>query len=93
ADHDYQVNENLRFVQLTPPGSACSIVMGTGITKMPPGSQQGLQMVVADGPAARQHRWTTGWRPVTSTSSPGDRSARSATRTATPGRCRNSRRN
>ncbi len=48
ADHDYQVNDNLRFVQLTPPGSACSIVIGVGITDMPPGSVKGLQMVVAD---------------------------------------------
>jgi catechol 2,3-dioxygenase-like lactoylglutathione lyase family enzyme len=54
ADHDHRVNENLRFVQLTPPGSACSIVLGTGITTMPPGSQQGLQMVVSDAAAARQ---------------------------------------
>jgi catechol 2,3-dioxygenase-like lactoylglutathione lyase family enzyme len=53
ADHDYQVNENLRFVQLTPPGSACSIVMGTGITDMPPGSQRGVQVVVSDVAAAR----------------------------------------
>jgi catechol 2,3-dioxygenase-like lactoylglutathione lyase family enzyme len=53
-DHDYQVNPELRFVQLTPPGSACSVVMGTGITKMAPGSQQGIQMVVADVAAARQ---------------------------------------
>src|SRR5215471_5791935 len=48
ADHDYQVRDDLRFVQLTPPGSACSIVIGVGITDMPPGSQKGLQMVVAD---------------------------------------------
>jgi catechol 2,3-dioxygenase-like lactoylglutathione lyase family enzyme len=54
ADHDYQVNENLRFVQLTPPGSACSIVMGTGITEMPPGSQRGVQMVVSDVATARK---------------------------------------
>ncbi|MEV7649649.1 glyoxalase superfamily protein [Arthrobacter sp. NPDC089319] len=54
ADHDYQVNPELRFVQLTPPGSACSIVIGDGITQMAPGSQQGLQMVVADAAAARQ---------------------------------------
>ena len=52
-DYDVQVNENLRFVQLTPPGSACSVVMGTGITEMPPGSQHGVQMVVADVAAAR----------------------------------------
>jgi predicted enzyme related to lactoylglutathione lyase len=48
ADHDYQVTDTLRFVQLTPPGSACSIVMGTGVTDMAPGSQQGLQVVVTD---------------------------------------------
>jgi predicted enzyme related to lactoylglutathione lyase len=54
ADHDHQVNEALRFVQLTPPGSACSIVLGTGITQMPPGSQQGLQVVVEDVAKARE---------------------------------------
>ena len=54
ADHDYQVNEGLRFVQLNPPGSECSIVLGTGITQMPPGSQKGVQCVVADVEAARQ---------------------------------------
>jgi catechol 2,3-dioxygenase-like lactoylglutathione lyase family enzyme len=48
ADHDQQVNESLRFVQLTPPGSACSIYIGTGLTKMTPGSIEGLQMVVPD---------------------------------------------
>jgi catechol 2,3-dioxygenase-like lactoylglutathione lyase family enzyme len=53
-DHDYQVTDELRFVQLTPPGSACSIVMGTGITEMAPGSQKGLQVVVDDVKAVRQ---------------------------------------
>ncbi len=48
ADHDHQVNENLRFVQLTPPGSDCSIVIGDGITEMAPGSLKGLQVVVSD---------------------------------------------
>jgi catechol 2,3-dioxygenase-like lactoylglutathione lyase family enzyme len=52
-DHDYVINENLRFVQLTPPGSACSIVLGTGITEMVPGSQKGVQIVVPDADAAR----------------------------------------
>ena len=47
-DHDYQVNEQLRFVQLTPPGSACSIAIGKGITDKTPGSVGGLMMVVAD---------------------------------------------
>ena len=55
ADHDHQVNENLRFVQLTPPGSACSIVLGTRLTDMPPGSQKGLMVVVPDADAARRH--------------------------------------
>jgi catechol 2,3-dioxygenase-like lactoylglutathione lyase family enzyme len=54
ADHDHQVTDDLRFVQLTPPGSACSVVLGTGITEMPPGSQKGIQMVVEDAAAARQ---------------------------------------
>lgn len=52
-DHDHQVNEQLRFVQLTPPGSACSIAIGTGLTEMTPGSIKGLQMVVPDARAAR----------------------------------------
>ena len=54
ADHDHQVSDELRFVQLTPPGSACSVVMGTGVTQMPPGSQKGVQVVVADVEAARR---------------------------------------
>lgn len=53
ADHDHVVTPELRFVQLTPPGSACSIVLGTGTTEMPPGTQKGLQMVIADADAAR----------------------------------------
>src|ERR671916_83714 len=52
ADHDHQVNENLRFVQLTPPGSACSIAIGSGVTEVEPGSVQGLQLVVSDIDAA-----------------------------------------
>jgi predicted enzyme related to lactoylglutathione lyase len=53
ADYDYQVSEELRFVQLTPPGSACSIALGTGIVDTPPGSVAGLQLVVSDVQAAR----------------------------------------
>jgi len=53
-DHDHQVNERLRFVLLTPPGSACSIVMGVGVTEMAPGSQKGLQVVVDDVEAVRR---------------------------------------
>jgi catechol 2,3-dioxygenase-like lactoylglutathione lyase family enzyme len=52
-DHDHQVHDQLRFVQLTPPGSACSIVMGVGITEMAPGSQKGLQMVIEDAEAMK----------------------------------------
>jgi predicted enzyme related to lactoylglutathione lyase len=52
ADHDHRVDENMRFVQLTPPGSACSIAIGEGIMETEPGSVQGLQLVVADIEAA-----------------------------------------
>ena len=54
ADHDHTVNEQIRFVQLTPPGSACSIAIGKGLSQMPPGSVQGLQLVVPDVQAARK---------------------------------------
>src|SRR3954463_8497687 len=53
ADHDHKVNEQLRFVQLTPPGSACSIALTTGAHQMAPGSIDGLQVVVADADAVR----------------------------------------
>src|SRR2546430_16709318 len=53
ADHDHQASDEMRFVQLTPPGSPTSIAIGTGITDMAPGSVQGLQMVAADIDAAR----------------------------------------
>ena len=52
VDHDHQVTDELRFVQLTPPGSACSVALGTGIVDAPPGSAKGLQMVVDDIHAA-----------------------------------------
>jgi len=48
ADHDHTVSEEIRFVQLTPPGSACSIAFGVGLTEAAPGSVQGLQLVVDD---------------------------------------------
>ncbi|MBV8301695.1 MAG: VOC family protein [Candidatus Dormibacteraeota bacterium] len=54
-DHDQRVTDTLRFVQITPPGSACSIAFGTGITDAAPGSVRGLQVVVDDANAARQH--------------------------------------
>lgn len=55
ADHDFTVSETIRFVQLTPPGSACSIAIGTGLVDSPPapGSVQGMQLVVPDIHAAR----------------------------------------
>ena len=54
ADHDHRVSDDLRFVQLTPPGSACSIAIGDGVTDAPPGSVKGLQLVVDDIHAARE---------------------------------------
>jgi catechol 2,3-dioxygenase-like lactoylglutathione lyase family enzyme len=52
ADHDHRVTDSLRFVQLTPPGSGCSISLGEGLTTMVPGSLEGLQLVVDDADAA-----------------------------------------
>jgi catechol 2,3-dioxygenase-like lactoylglutathione lyase family enzyme len=52
-DRDHQVSDDVRVVQLTPPGSGCAIVVGTGLSDMEPGSVQGLQLVVADIDAAR----------------------------------------
>jgi catechol 2,3-dioxygenase-like lactoylglutathione lyase family enzyme len=52
ADHDHTVSEDIRFVQLTPPGSACSIAFGKGLTEATPGSVEGMQVVVTDADAA-----------------------------------------
>jgi catechol 2,3-dioxygenase-like lactoylglutathione lyase family enzyme len=52
-DHDHSVSDEIRFVQLTPPGSACSIAIGKGLTEAEPGSVDGLQVVVEDADAAR----------------------------------------
>jgi len=52
ADHDHAVSDEIRFVQLTPPGSACSIAIGRGVTDAPPGSVRGMQLVVSDIEAA-----------------------------------------
>jgi catechol 2,3-dioxygenase-like lactoylglutathione lyase family enzyme len=52
ADHDLTVSDEIRFVQLTPPGSACSIALGKGVVDAPPGSVQGMQLVVSDVQAA-----------------------------------------
>jgi predicted enzyme related to lactoylglutathione lyase len=53
VDHDHTVSDEIRFVQMTPPGSACSIAFGKGISETAPGSAQGLQLVVEDIDAAR----------------------------------------
>ena len=53
VDHDHVVSDDVRFVQLTPPGSACSIAIGKGLTQLAPGSLDNLQVVVADADAAR----------------------------------------
>ncbi len=55
ADHDHVVSDEMRFVQLTPPGSGCSIAVGTGVTEAAPGSVQGMQLVVSDIEAAHAH--------------------------------------
>jgi predicted enzyme related to lactoylglutathione lyase len=55
ADHDQSPTDEIRFVQLTPPGSACSIAFGRGITQKQPGSVAGLQIVVADIEQAHEH--------------------------------------
>ena len=55
VDHDHTVSDEIRFVQITPPGSACSIAFGKGVSPMEPGSLQGLQVVVPDAEAARAH--------------------------------------
>ncbi len=53
VDHDRTVSDEVRFVQLTPPGSACSIAIGRGLTRMEPGSLDNMQMVIADADAVR----------------------------------------
>jgi predicted enzyme related to lactoylglutathione lyase len=55
VDHDHVISDDIRFVQITPPGSACSIAFGKGVSQMEPGSLQGLQVVVTDVEQARAH--------------------------------------
>lgn len=55
ADHDHTVSDNIRFVQLTPPGSSCSIAVGKGLIDTVPGSLKGLQLVVDDIEVAHNH--------------------------------------
>ncbi|MCI0636405.1 MAG: VOC family protein [Actinobacteria bacterium] len=60
ADHDITVSDEIRFIQLTPPGSACSITLGKGITDAEPGSVKGMQMVVSDIEAAHEELTSRG---------------------------------
>jgi hypothetical protein len=85
ADVDHQVNDQLRFVQLTPPGSACSIALASAVHQMTPGSLEGLQMVVDDAEASRQRAASTS---ATCRSSRGAVSSSSRTRMGTAGRFR-----
>lgn len=55
VDYDHKISDDLRFVQLTPPGSACSISVGVGLADSAPGSAKGLQVVVDDADAARDY--------------------------------------
>ena len=100
VDHDSRFGDELRIVQLTPPGSACSIAVGTGIVATPPGSVEGMQLVVPDIEAARAELVQGVWRSAGSstTTAPcgwmagvetGTRSSSSAIPTATAGSCRN----
>ena len=63
ADHDHTVSDEIRFVQLTPPGSACSIALGKGVSEMEPGTLKGVQMVVSDIEAARERLVDGGAQP------------------------------
>jgi catechol 2,3-dioxygenase-like lactoylglutathione lyase family enzyme len=99
VDHDSRISEDARLMQLTPPGSGCSIVLGTGMVPyMPPGSLRGLQLVVPDIEAAHAELTARGvdvsevqvlGKSPSPTSHPLDNvgSSSSATRTATSGRC------
>src|SRR5882762_3128582 len=78
ADHDHQVSDEIRFVQLTPPGSPTSIAIGTGITDMAPGTVQGLQMVVPTSTLHAPSSLVAVSKSVRSSTFPGDRSSSSA---------------
>src|ERR1700692_1709417 len=91
ADHDHAVSDQIRFVQLTPPGSAGSIAFGKGLTTAAPGSVQGLQLVVADVAAARAELISRGLDIGEVQEFPWGNSSSSAIPTATAGPCRKSR--
>ncbi|HEY2052944.1 MAG TPA: glyoxalase [Solirubrobacterales bacterium] len=86
AEHDHQVSDELRFVQLTPPGSACSIALTSGAHQMEPGSLEGLQLVVADVEVAREELLARGIEVGEVQEFPWGRFISSPTPTATPGR-------
>ena len=86
ADHDHTVSDEIRFVQVTPPGSACSVAFGRGISNAEPGSVDVLQLVVDDVEHARAELVARASRSPTSRSSLGVRSSTSATPTAMRGR-------
>jgi catechol 2,3-dioxygenase-like lactoylglutathione lyase family enzyme len=86
-DHDHTVSDELRFVQLTPPGSAASIAIGKGLSEMEPGSIEGLQLVVSDIDAAHRALAARGVDVSEVQDFPGDASSSSPTPTATAGRC------
>ena len=86
AEHDHQVNDELRFVQLTPPGSACSIALTSGAHEMQPGSIDGLQLVVDNADGAREELLQRGVEVGDVRTSRGGGSSSLPTPTATPGR-------
>ena len=86
VDQDARVNDELRFVQLTPPGSPCSIAIGEGISSKEPGSIEGLQIVVHDIEAAREQLVSRGLEVTEIQEYPGAGSCSSRTPTATAGR-------
>ncbi len=87
ADHDRTVSDELRFVQLTPPGSACSIPIGRGIVRSQPGSVRGVQLVVTDINAARRELKERGVEVSDVQELPGGPSSSFAIQTATAGPC------
>ena len=104
VDHDTRVDDDMHIVQLTPPGSACSIAIGKGMVETPPGSVQGLQLVVPDIQAARASWSNAAWRSArssttraptwsTAPATAGTPSSSSPTPTATAGPSRSARPN
>jgi catechol 2,3-dioxygenase-like lactoylglutathione lyase family enzyme len=91
-DHDHTISDDIRFVQLTPPGSGCSIAIGKGLTGAKPGSAEGLQLVVADIEAAKAELAAAGSTPARSRTSPGGGSSSLPIPTATAGPCSSFRR-